>query len=66
MVGQYPGNKDGVKRPYRDCKCTYHQLNNPNPNCGYITMNDVSLAKDGNITMKMQEKNITGQFQNMT
>ena len=43
--GQYPGNKEGVKRPYQDCKCTYHQLNNPNPNCDYITMGDVSLAK---------------------
>ncbi len=44
-LGQYPGNKEGVKRPYRDCKCTYHQLSNPNPTCEYITMVDVSLAK---------------------
>jgi hypothetical protein len=44
-LGQFPGNKEGVKRPYRDCKCTYHQLNNPNLNCEYITMKDVSLAK---------------------
>ncbi len=44
-LGQYPGNKEGVKRPYRDCKCTYHQLSNPNPTCKYITMVDVSLAK---------------------
>jgi hypothetical protein len=44
QLGQYPGNKEGVKRPYRDCKCTYHQLSNPNPNCEYITMVDVSLC----------------------
>ena len=44
-LGQYPGNKEGVKCPYHDCKCTYHQLSNPNPNCEYNTMVDVSLAK---------------------
>ena len=44
QLGQNPGNKEGVKRPYRDCKCTYHQLSNPNPNCEYITMVDVSLC----------------------
>ncbi len=22
-LGQYPGNRDGVQRLYRDCKCTY-------------------------------------------
>ncbi len=36
-LGQYPGNKAGVKRPYRDCKCSFGNLNNPNPNCDYIT-----------------------------
>ncbi len=25
-LGQYPGNKEGVQRPYRDCKCTWQML----------------------------------------
>ena len=42
LLGQFPGNKEGVKRPYRDCKCTFDDLSNPNPTCTctYLTMND--------------------------
>ncbi len=25
-LGQYPGNREGVRRPYRDCKCKFHDL----------------------------------------
>jgi hypothetical protein len=42
-LGQYPGNREGVKRPYQDCKCNYQQLSNPNFNCEYITKDDVAL-----------------------
>ena len=45
MVGQYPGNKEGVKRPYRDCNCGYDDLSNPNPKCKYRKLDDLREAK---------------------
>jgi hypothetical protein len=44
-LGQYPGNREGVRRPYPDCKCQFHNLSNPNPNCIYLTMEDINFAK---------------------
>jgi hypothetical protein len=46
-LGQYPGtgNREGVRCPYHDCKCQFHELSNPNPTCIYLTMDDVNLAK---------------------
>jgi hypothetical protein len=44
-LGQYPANRKGVRRPYHDCKCQFHDLSNPNPNCIYFTMDDINLAK---------------------
>jgi hypothetical protein len=44
-LGQYPGNREGVIRPYCDCKCQVYNLNNPNPNCIYLTMEDINLPK---------------------
>ena len=44
-LGQYPGNKEGVRQPYRDCKCTYKSLNVTNPTCDYITLKDIDLSK---------------------
>ncbi len=52
-LGQYPGNREGVRRPYCDCKCQFHDLSNPNPNCIYLTMEDINYAKKGNKMMKM-------------
>ncbi len=40
-LGQYPGNRDGVKRPYHDCKCSFKDLKNTNPTCVYITLDDI-------------------------
>ena len=40
-LGQYPGNQEGVKRPYRDCKCTYECLRSTNPICVYVTLADI-------------------------
>jgi hypothetical protein len=40
-LGQYPGNRDGVQRPYCDCKCFFKDLKNTNPNCVYITLDDI-------------------------
>jgi hypothetical protein len=44
-LGQYPGNREGVRHPYRDCKCQFQDLRNPNPNCIYLTMEDINYAK---------------------
>ena len=44
-LGQYPGNREGVRHPYHDCKCQFHDLSNPNPNCIYLTMDNINLAK---------------------
>ncbi len=40
-LGQYPGNRDGVKRPYRDCKCSFKDLKNMNATCVYITLDNI-------------------------
>jgi hypothetical protein len=40
-LGQYPGNRYGVKRPYRDCTCFFKDLKNTNPTCVYITLDDI-------------------------
>ncbi len=32
-LGQYPGNHDGVKHLYCDCKCSLGDLKNTNPTC---------------------------------
>jgi hypothetical protein len=44
-LGQYPGNREGVRHSYHDCKCQFHYLSNLNPNCIYLTMADINLAK---------------------
>jgi hypothetical protein len=44
-MGQYPGNREGVRCPYHDCKCLFHDLSNPNPNYIYVTMADIKFAK---------------------
>ncbi len=46
-LGQYPGNREGVRHPYHDCKCQFHDLSNPNPNCINLTMDNINLAKKG-------------------
>jgi hypothetical protein len=47
--GQYPGNREGVRHPYPDCKCQFHVLSNPNPNCTYLTMKDIKFSKKGKL-----------------
>ncbi len=44
-LGQYPGNREGMRRPYHDCKCQFRELSNPNPNCTYLTMEDIKFSK---------------------
>jgi hypothetical protein len=45
-LGQYPGKREGLRCPYCDCKCQFHDLSNPNPNCTYLTMEDIIFAKE--------------------
>ncbi len=45
LLGQYPGSREGVRHPYRDCKCQFYDLSNPNPNCTHLTMEDIDFAK---------------------
>jgi hypothetical protein len=44
-LDQYPGNRVGARRPYHDCKCQFHDLSNLNPNCTYLTMEDINCSK---------------------
>ncbi len=44
-LGQYPWNIEGVRRPYHDCKCQFQDLSNTNPNCTYLTMEDIKFTK---------------------
>ncbi len=43
-LGQYLGNRDGVQRPYRDCKYSFEDLKNMNPNCVYMTLDNIHQA----------------------
>jgi hypothetical protein len=49
------GNREGVRFPYHDCKCQFHDLSNPNPNCTYLTMEDINFSKK-----KKQEDELAG------
>ena len=40
-LGQYPRNKEGVQRPYRDCTCSFDKLELSNPHCQYIELEDI-------------------------
>lgn len=40
-LGQYPGNRQGVNQPYRDCKCSFESLHLSNPQCTYVALNDI-------------------------
>jgi hypothetical protein len=44
-LGDYPGNKRQVCRPYRDCHCGFEELKNPNPVCVYVTLDEMCEAK---------------------
>jgi hypothetical protein len=45
MVGTISWEQSGVRCPYHDCKCQFYELSNPNPNCTYLTMEDIQFAK---------------------
>ncbi len=38
---QYPGNREGVQQPYRDCTCKFNSLKETNSTCVYITLGDL-------------------------
>ncbi len=65
-LGQYPGNRESVRRQYRDCKCQFHNLSNI-LTASSLPWKILNLAKKkGNKKMKMLELNITPQFSCMT
>jgi hypothetical protein len=66
-LGQYPGNREGVRPPYCDCKCQFYDLSNPNSNCIFLTMADINFSKKRKQEDKdALELNITAQFPCMT
>ena len=45
-LGQYPGNsREGVRHPNCDCQCQFYKVSTPNPNCIYLTVEDINYAK---------------------
>ncbi len=44
-LGQYSGNREGVQRPYQDCKYIFDNLNHTNPTCIYLTLEDIKETK---------------------
>ena len=44
-LGHYLGNRKEISCPYRDCKCNFYQLSDPNPTCEYVTMDEMREAK---------------------
>jgi hypothetical protein len=45
-LGQYPGNsREGVRHPYCDCQCQFYKVSTPNPNCIYLTIEEIKFAK---------------------
>jgi hypothetical protein len=52
-LGHYPGNQKEICRPYRDCKCNFFQLSDPNPTCEYTTIGEMHEAK----RLKIQNEN---------
>ena len=43
-LGHYQGSKPGMARPYRDCHCSFAQLNSPLPKCTYTKASEFRRA----------------------
>ena len=43
-LGHYTGSKPGMGRPYRDCHCSFEQLNSDYPRCVYTTASEFRRA----------------------
>jgi hypothetical protein len=66
-LGQYPGNREGVRCPYCDCKCQFYNLSNPKGLIPILTAPTLPwkisiLPKKGKKKMKMMELNTPAQF----
>ncbi len=44
-LGHYPGNNSGIRRPYRDCQCSFADLRKTNPTCLYTTLREMEDAQ---------------------
>jgi hypothetical protein len=43
-LGHYQGMQPGMGRPYRDCCCTFNDLDNPAPQCTYTRASEFRRA----------------------
>jgi hypothetical protein len=43
-LGHYSASNSGVKRPYRDCHCTFEEMSTSNPSCQYTTASELRRA----------------------
>jgi hypothetical protein len=44
-LGHYNSSNQGISMPYRDCKCTFDDMDNPSAKCEYITLSDMLEAE---------------------
>ena len=44
FLGHYNSSNQGVAMPYRDCKCSFDNLDNPFAKCDYIKLSDMNAA----------------------
>lgn len=44
-LAHYGCNSGKIKRPYRDCKCSFYDLNKTNPKCDYVTVQEIDAAR---------------------
>ena len=62
-LGHFSGNKSQVRRPYRDCCCTFDDLANPNPSCVYTTINEMKALK---LLQRTDEENALNRFKEIS
>ena len=54
-LGHYNGSGQ-LKRPYRDCTCCFGAMSNPNPQCTYITLDDMRETKRRKLNANSKKK----------
>lgn len=45
LLGHYQSSNSRVQKPYRDCHCSFDDLNLTNPQCTYISLADMDKGK---------------------
>ncbi len=62
-LGHYPGNNKGILRPYRDCHCSFQDLQKTNPKCIYTTIQEMTEAKS---LLRTNQASGLARFKNMS